>query len=130
MRAALAMMGVAVAVAVTAHFGIIWAMEKGSPAVQYRVFIATEGPTNYVIRVVWPHTNTFSISTDGEGLIDIPALPRGCSLVCLGMKLQDGSPYNWKVIEVLRDGRVVRRLSLRQIDRLPADTSGRRTLSL
>ena len=130
MRGILLILAVVVGVAAAAYFGTIWAMEKGSPAVQYRFMIATDRPSNCEVRVVWPRTNTFSISTNGEGLIDIPALPGGCSLVCLGIKLQDGSPYNRKVLEVLRDGRVIRRLSLQQIERLPSDTSGRRTLSL
>jgi hypothetical protein len=82
-----------------------------------------------LLRVVWPHTNSFPVSGSGEALVDIPALPRGCSLVCLGIKLQDGSPYNRKGIEVVRDDRVVCRLSLRQIERLPADSAGRRRLA-
>src|SRR5262249_1638728 len=115
------MLAVVAGIAAVAFFGTVRAMEKGSPAVQYPLIIVTDRPTNCLVRVLWPGTNTFSISANGEALVDIPALPRGCSLVCLGVKLQDGSPYNWKVVEVLRGGRVVRRLSLRQIDRLPAD---------
>ena len=130
MRVGLAMIAIVAAVALTAYFGTIWAMEKGSPPAQYRLLITTDQPMKCVLRVVWPHTNSFSVSANGEGLVDIPALPHGCSLVCLGLKLRDGSPYNRKVVEVVRDGQVVRRLSLQQIEYLPKDTSERRHLSL
>jgi hypothetical protein len=110
-------------------FGTIQAMEKGSPPTQYRV-VLSDSSTNYGIRVTWPITNDFVVSKTGEALIDVPALPHGCSLICLGVKLTDGSPRSRKVIDVLRGGSVVRRLSLRELDRLPSDSSGARKLEL
>src|SRR5712672_1360959 len=56
MRAALITLGVLVAVALVAMFGTIQAMEKGSPAAQYKVHLAGTS-TNCAIRVTWPITN-------------------------------------------------------------------------
>lgn len=129
MRLALIVLGILAAVALVAMFGTIQAMEKGSPPTQYRV-VLSDSSTNYGIRVTWPITNDFVVSKTGEALIDVPALPHGCSLICLGVKLTDGSPRSRKVIDVLRGGSVVRRLSLRELDRLPSDSSGARKLEL
>jgi hypothetical protein len=115
--------------AVIALFGTIQAMEKGSPPLQYRLLLSGSA-TNYEIRVTWPITNEFAVSKTGEAVIDVPALPHGCSLICLGVKLTDGSPRTRNVIDVVRSGNVVRRLSLRDLDRLPADASGARKLEL
>jgi len=128
MRSVLIVLASLAAVALVAFFGTIQAMEKGTPPMQYRV-VLPRSSTNYGIRTTWPVTNEFVISKTGEALIDVPALPRGgCSLVCLGIKLTDASPRSRKVIDVLRDGIVVRRLSLRELDRLPPNRSGARKL--
>jgi len=124
------MVAILEAVALAAFFGTIYAMQKGSPPKQSRVLVINDQPTNFMVRVVSPRTNEFIVSKSGETLVDVPALPHGCSLVCLGITLSDGSPYNRKVIEVLRDGRIVRRLSLRQMERLPTDASGAKGLAL
>jgi type II secretory pathway pseudopilin PulG len=129
MRVVLIVVGILVAVALVAMFGTIQAMEKGSPAMQYKVMLSG-ATTNYALRVTWPTTNEFPVSKTGETVIDVPALPHGCSLICLGIKLTDGSPRRRKVIDVLKGGSVVRRLSLSELDRLPPDSSGTRKLEL
>jgi hypothetical protein len=47
-----------------------------------------------------------------------------------GIAIRDGSPKSLKAIHILRDGRVIRRLSLRQLERLPLDASGARQVNL
>src|SRR5438105_10046400 len=106
MRAAFTVLAILVAVALVAMFGTIQAMEKGSPPMQYRVILPGSS-TTYGIRVTWPITNEFTVSKTGEAVIEVPALPHGCSLICLGVKLTDGSPRSRKVIDVLRGGSVV-----------------------
>jgi hypothetical protein len=124
------LVAVALALAAAYVFGTALVMSTRSPPVQYRIVVISKQPTNCTIRVTWPHTNEFHVSSSGEALVDVPALPGGCSQVCLGIKLSDGSQYGRKVIELVRDDRVVRRLSLRQMERLPEDASGRRKISL
>jgi len=128
MRLALILVTLA-AVALIALFGMIQAMEIGSPPMQYRVVLSGSS-TNYGIRVTWPITNEFALSKTGEAVIEIPALRGGCSLICLGIKLTDGSPRSRKVIDMLRGRSVIRRLSLRELDRLPSDSSGARKMEL
>jgi hypothetical protein len=131
MRAILTILAILVAVIATLFFGTNYAMERGSLPAQYRIMLSSDSPTNCVIRVTWwTRTNEFFVSKDGEVLVDVPALPHGCSLVCLGIRLSDISPRNKQIIDVVRDGRIVRRLSLRQLEQLPSDASGTRRLSL
>jgi hypothetical protein len=129
MRTVFMVLAILVALALVAMFGTIRAMEKGSPPTQYRV-ILSGSTTNYEIRVTWPATNEFAVSKTGEAVIEVPALPHGCSLICLGIKLTDGSPRSRKVIDVLQNGNVIRRFSLRELDRLPSDGTGVRKLEL
>jgi hypothetical protein len=50
---------------------------------------------------------------------------RGCNAYLFGVvKIGDGSPKNLSAIHVLRHARVVRKLSLAQIAKLPADAEG------
>jgi hypothetical protein len=117
------------AVALVAMFGTIQAMDKASPPAQYRVVLSGSS-TNYAICLTWPVPKEFGVSRTGEVVVDVLAIPHGCSLVCLGIKLTDGSARSRKVIEVLQAGRVVRRLSVRELENLPADSSGTRKLDV
>ncbi len=129
MRAALIVLALLVGVALVAIFGTIEVMESGTPAMQYRIWLAG-GSTNCGVRVTWPVTNQFPVSKDGQAVVEIPALPYSSSLICFGVKLTDGSPRSRKIVEVLRGDQVVRRLSLRELEHLPSDSSGARKLSL
>lgn len=129
MRVAFVVLAILVGVGLIVMFGTIRAMEKGVPAMQYRISFAG-GSTNCTVRVIWPVTNQFAVSKDGQALVEIPALPHGCSLICLGIKLTDGSPRSRIIVEVLRGVQVVRRLSLRELERLPSDPAGAKKLGL
>ena len=129
MRAALIMVAMLAFAVGVAYFGTTLAMEKGTQPRQYSLHLTAPG-TNCVVRVVWPTTNTFSISQTGDAIIDIPALPHGCNLTCLGITLKDGSPRSRKVVQVFREERVVRRLSIEEIDDLSARGSGTVRLDL
>jgi hypothetical protein len=123
MRRLLLMLALLALAAVVACFGTIFAMEKGTLPAQYRLHLSTSA-TNYTVRVTWITTNEFPVSNTGDAVIDIPALPHSCSLVCLGVKLTDNSLRSRKIVEILRDGRVVQRLSVRELDRLVSEGSG------
>ena len=129
MRPALIMLALLAVAAGVAFFGTIQALEKGTRPRQYSLHLRASG-TNYVVRVTWPATNEFPISQTGNAIIDIPALPRGCSLICLGVKLREGSSRSRKVVDVVRGDRVVRRLSVQELDDLSAKGSGTVRLDL
>ena len=65
------------------------------------------------------------MAVDGQVSFTVPSFHHGCDLYLFGVvKTRDGSAENVRVIELRRDGRVVRRLSLNQIARLPRDKAG------
>lgn len=71
------------------------------------------------------------VGADGRVVVDVPTLPRGCSPYLFGLiKLGDGSPERLSAIHVLRDGKVVRKLSLKEIHGLPMDADGYRKVEL
>ena len=47
-----------------------------------------------------------------------------------GLTIRDGSPKRLKAIEILQDGRIIRQLSLRELERLPVDPTGVKQISL
>lgn len=91
---------------------------------QYRLGLAGNETSGFVVRVVGSATNDFPVAQNGEVTIDVPRLPRACSWMWFGIILRDGSPESRKAIHVLRDGRVIRWLSLRQLDCMPLDSAG------
>ena len=115
---------------VVALCGTARALPKYNIPAQYRLSVATAEPTNCLVRVTGSVTNDFRVSETGEVTIDVPRLPRSCSWVCFGFTITDGSPKNLKAIQVLRDGRVLRRFSVRQIEGLPVDRAGARLIRL
>jgi hypothetical protein len=96
---------------------------------QQKLDFQTSSPTNCVVRVA--DAQTFPVAADGRVTFDVPRLPRGCDTYLFGVvKIGDGSPQNVRAIHVLRDGKIVRKLSLTQFDRLPVDAEGYHILVL
>jgi hypothetical protein len=100
-----------------------------APSVQ-RLSVVASAPEEYSIRVVAASAATFAVPPSGEVLVEIPSLPHGCSQYFFGMRVSNGSPKAKKAVLVSRRGRVVKKLSLNDLDRLPVDATGRRQLRL
>ena len=65
-----------------------------------------------------------SVPEDGRLVLEFPVLPRECSAFVLGVRVTDRSVEARKIIHFLRDGRVVKTLSVNQLRRLPVDEQG------
>lgn len=86
-------------------------------------------PGEYRVRIE-NHGET-PVPPDGRVDLEVPTLPRGCSPYLFGfIKLGDGRPERLRAIQVLRDGKVIRKLSLADIHHLPLDGDGYRLLTL
>ncbi len=99
----------------------------------------TPGPEK--LQIVSARTGLYAIRIDGHGdtpvgpdgrvIVAVPALPRGCSPYLFGLiKIGDGSPERLKAVHVLRNGNIVRKLSLREIHDLPTNPDGYRLVKL
>jgi hypothetical protein len=109
--------------------GCVYALRPYNTPSTQQLQLRTTAPTNYVVRVA--DAQTFPVAVDGRVTFDVPRLPRGCDTYLFGVvKIADSSPENLSAIHVLRDGKIVRKLSLRQIERLPVDAEGSHVLVL
>jgi len=67
----------------------------------------------------------YPVAPDGRVEFTVPRFSNGCDIYVFGfIKTRDGSAESVRVVEVRRAERVVRRLSLAQIAKLPADDAG------
>ena len=109
--------------------GCVYALRPYNTPSQQKLDVRTPTPTNCVVRVA--DSQAFPVAADGRVTFDVPGLPRGCDTYLFGVvKIGDGSPENVRAIHVLRDGKVVRKLSLTQLGRLPVDAEGYHILVL
>jgi len=93
-----------------------------------KLHIVTTRPGEYRVRIE-NHGET-PVPPDGRVVLEIPTLPRGCSPYLFGfIKLGDGRPERLRAIQVVRDGKVIRKLSLVDIHDLPLDGDGYRLLT-
>lgn len=103
--------------------GCAYALRPYNTPSQQKLHFQTASPTNFVVRVA--ETETFIVAAEGRVVFDVPRLPRGCDTYLFGViKIGDGSPERVPAIHVLRDGKVVRKLSLQKIGELPVDAEG------
>jgi hypothetical protein len=112
--------------------GCSYSLRKFNAPSQEKFLIQTAAATNYVIRVVGADkTESFSPAADGRVTLDVPRLPRGCDVHLFGLiKIEDGGPENVSAIHVLRGDKVVRKLSLTKLRKLPVDAEGYHILVL
>jgi hypothetical protein len=102
--------------------GCVRALHPYNSPSQQKLCVQSSLPTRFVIRVA--DSQEYPVAADGRVTFEVPQLPRGCAVYCLGVKVSDSRSEDVPAIHVLRDGSVVRRLSLAQIDKLPVDTEG------
>jgi hypothetical protein len=109
--------------------GCVYALRPYNTPSQQKLHVQTASATNFVVRVA--DGEKFSVAADGRVTFDVPSLPRGCDVYLFGIvKIADGSPENIRAIHVMRDGKIVRKLSLTKLGKLPADAEGYRILVL
>lgn len=120
MRRAFAVLGLLPLLFLT---GCVLALRPYNTPSQQKLHVQTSTPTNCVVRVA--DARIFPVAADGSVTFDVPRLARGCDTYLFGLfKIGDGSPENVRAIHVLRGGRIVRKLSLIQLGRLPVDAEG------
>ena len=99
---------------------------------QQHLRIVARSPERYVVRVKTADSADFPVASDGRVTIDMPRLPRACSVYLFDrIRLSSGvKPLITKAIQLLDSGNVATKLSLAEIAKLPADTSGYHMLNM
>ena len=118
----------AIAVALSLS-GCVHALHAYNTPGQENLHVVTARDGQYAVRIE-DHSETV-VPPDGRVLVGVPTLPRSCSVYLFGfIKVGDGSRERVRAIQILRDGKVVRRLSLRTIHEMPLDSDGYRVVKL
>src|SRR5438105_2390921 len=103
--------------------GCMYAMNKSNTPSTERIRVLGAPGGKYAIRI--EHHGETEIPQDGKVDLAVPSLPRGCSIYLFGLiKVHEGSPEYSRAIQVLHDGKIVRKLSLHSLHRLAADKDG------
>jgi len=101
------------------------------PSQQHLIIVASS-PHRYSVRVKAYDAVEFPVSSDGRVTIDVPRLPRACSVYLFDkIRISGGvKPLTAKSFQLLDTGNVVARLSLAEIEKLPSDRSGYHILKM
>jgi len=91
--------------------------------------VQAPAPHRYTVRV--NDGQSYPVSSDGRVSFEVPSLPRGCAVYLFGLvKVADHRSEDVAAIHVVADGKVVRRLSLNQISKLPTNSESAHVLTL
>ena len=103
--------------------GCVYALRPYNQPSREKLRLLSITPSRYHVRV--DGKVDYPVALDGRVDLDVPRLQRGCAVYLFDViKLRDGSPYNSPVVCVKRGNRVIRKLSLNELAKLPVDHEG------
>ena len=109
--------------------GCMYALQKSNTPGTEKIRLIAAPESHYTIRIE-NHTET-AVPAERKLDLVVPRLSGSCSVYLFGLiKIRDGNPENLRVIQVLHDGRIVRRLSLNALRKLSPDKEGYRPINL
>lgn len=93
---------------------------------QQRLTIVARSPERYAVRVNASDNAEFPVASDGRVAVDVPRLPRACSVYLFDwIRISGGvNPLSAKAVQLVEGGNIAAKLSLAEIARLPSDASG------
>ena len=121
---------VLLAIAIASSGGCVLALPGYNEPFEERLAIIAPHPGSYEIALDGSEVPPTRVPSDGKTVLHFPVLPRHCSTFFLGIKVKDRSVAHRKLILLLRDGRVVRKLSVDKLRSLPVDPAGYHQLRL
>ncbi len=104
--------------------GCVLALPGYNEPFEERLAIIAPDPGTYEVALDGSEVPAKRVPPDGKTVLYFPVLPRHCSTFLLGIKIKDRSVEQRKLILFMREGRVVRRLSVNKLRRLPIDPEG------
>jgi hypothetical protein len=103
--------------------GCVYALRPSNLASQQKLRLETAAPQQYSVQVADKVEER--VPPDGRIVVAVPPLERGCATYLFGLvKIKDQSPENVRAIVVKDGDRVVKKLSLNDIAKLPTDGNG------
>jgi len=113
---------------VTLLMGCAYHLHPFSPPTVVKLHLQATRPERYDVRVTAREpASDYPVTPDGRVTFTVPPFRRGCSTYLFDViKINDATPARTRVVELRREQRVVRKLSLSQIAKLPEDAAGYR----
>jgi len=108
----------------TALTGCAYRLAPWTLPSQQRLKIVGASAEQYVIRLRIHDLKEYRVVADGRVTLDVPAEHGECSVYLFNLILvQRGvNPFTVKTVEIVRGGKPMRKLSLKEIAQLPADS--------
>ncbi len=105
--------------------GCVYALHESSEPTRVKLRVQASQPQQHTVRVALDETVDYPVAPDGTVEFTVPRFSHGCDVYVFGfIKTRDGSAESVRVIKVRRLERVLRKLSLAQIAKLPTDEAG------
>jgi hypothetical protein len=105
--------------------GCVYALHVSSKPTHVQFRVQSSKPEQHMVRVALDEPVDYPVPPDGRVEFTVSRFSNGCDVYVFGfIKTRDGSAENVRVVEVRRAERVLRKLSLSQIAKLPADGAG------
>ena len=104
--------------------GCVLALPLYNKPFEERLILVSESPSAYKVVIDESDLEPIEVPADGRLLLRFPVLPRECSTYLLGVRIRDRSVESRKLIHFVRNGIVVRRMSVKQLRRRPMDPLG------
>ena len=112
--------------------GCAYRLPAPTPPTQDRIRVVATVPGQYVLRVQTGTVTDIPVPADGRVTVNVPAYHMPCEVYLFNEIRVGGNDdplQRWKLL-VIHDGKVVRRVSLRQVQALNADPAGYRLLDV
>ena len=101
------------------------ALQPSSPPTDVKLKVQTAHPQDHSVRVTVGLPADYPVASDGRVEFTVPRFSHGCDHYLFGfIKTRNGAAECVRPVELRREGRVLRRLSLAQIAELPRDEGG------
>jgi hypothetical protein len=104
--------------------GCVLALPGYNDPFNEKLRVVGDAPSQFDVSIEGSDLGQLAVPEDGRLLLEFPVLPRECSTYFLGIRVEDRSVTGRKLIHISRDGRVVKKLSVNKLRKLPVDASG------
>lgn len=105
--------------------GCVYALRIASSPANLKLRIAAAQPQQLVVRVALDQPSDCAVPSDGRIELTVPSFSNGCDVYLFGLiKTRDGSAEHVRILHLVRDGRILRKLSLAQVAKLQKDDMG------
>ncbi len=91
---------------------------------QERLSVISSAPSNLSILIEGGEQAAVPVPRDGRMILNFPVLPRECSTYLFGIMVADRSVEARPIIHFMKDGRLIRRMSVNSLRASPVDSGG------